>query len=207
MLNKVINKLCANFYNFIKVRANIYQKELKLIEYKDLAIFDDSVSVTEAIIQNYRENRRFINIGAKSVILGELMLFKHGGNIKIGKDCFIGPQTKIWSAKNIVIGNRVLISHNVNIHDNISHPVDSKLRHDDFVYIFSKGGFQENIDLNEKEIIIGDDVWIGFNVIILKGVKIGKGAIIGAGTIVTKDIPDFAIVVGNHESRIVRYTT
>jgi acetyltransferase-like isoleucine patch superfamily enzyme len=58
---------------------------------------------------------------------------------------------------------------------------------------------------NEKYfVIIGNDVWIAHNVTILSGVKIGDGAIIGASTVVTKDVPPYAIVVGN-PSKIIRY--
>jgi maltose O-acetyltransferase len=64
------------------------------------------------------------------------------------------------------------------------------------VHIFSKG-LQEDVVLREAEVVIEDDVWIGFNSIILKGVRIGKGAIIGAGAIVTKDVPSYAIVVSD----------
>jgi acetyltransferase-like isoleucine patch superfamily enzyme len=46
-------------------------------------------------------------------------------------------------------------------------------------------------------ITIHDDVWLGFNAIVLKGVTIGRGAIIGAATVITKDVPEFAIMVGN----------
>ena len=46
-------------------------------------------------------------------------------------------------------------------------------------------------------IVIGNDVWIGANSVILDGVKIGEGAIIGAGSVVTKDVKSFAIVAGN----------
>ena len=52
--------------------------------------------------------------------------------------------------------------------------------------------------------IIGNDVWIGANVIIMPKVRIGNGAILGAGTVVTKDVPDYAVVVGN-PARIVKY--
>jgi acetyltransferase-like isoleucine patch superfamily enzyme len=45
--------------------------------------------------------------------------------------------------------------------------------------------------------VIEDDVWIGFSASIMKGVKIGRGAIIGAGSMVTKDVPPYAIVAGN----------
>lgn len=53
-------------------------------------------------------------------------------------------------------------------------------------------------------IIIEDDVWIGANATILKGIKIGKGAVIGAGSVVTKDVPEYAIAVGN-PARVVKY--
>lgn len=48
-----------------------------------------------------------------------------------------------------------------------------------------------------KPIYIGDDSWIGHNVIILPGVKIGKGCTIGAGSVVTKDVPDYSLAAGN----------
>ena len=51
---------------------------------------------------------------------------------------------------------------------------------------------------------IGNDVWIGCNSVILAGLTVGDGAVIGAGSVVTKDVPDYAIVVGN-PARILRY--
>jgi acetyltransferase-like isoleucine patch superfamily enzyme len=61
------------------------------------------------------------------------------------------------------------------------------------------GKEQKNLINTEKnkKVLIGNDVWIGENVTILPSVKIGNGAIIGAGSIVTKDVPDYAVVVGN----------
>jgi maltose O-acetyltransferase len=49
----------------------------------------------------------------------------------------------------------------------------------------------------KKPVIIGNDVWIGANATILKGVTLGNGAVIGAGSVVTKDVPEYAIAVGN----------
>lgn len=56
----------------------------------------------------------------------------------------------------------------------------------------------------KEAIYIGDDVWIGANVTVLKGVKIGNGAVVGAGSVVIKDIPEYAIVVGN-PAKLIKY--
>lgn len=57
---------------------------------------------------------------------------------------------------------------------------------------------------DDKMVIIGNDVWIGAYAVIVEGVKIGNGAVIGAGAIVTKDVPDYAIVAGN-PACVIRY--
>ena len=56
----------------------------------------------------------------------------------------------------------------------------------------------------KQDIVIGDDVWIGASVTILKGVTIGNGVVIGAGSVVVKNIPNYAIVVGN-PAKIIKY--
>lgn len=53
-------------------------------------------------------------------------------------------------------------------------------------------------------VVIEDDVWLGARVIVLPGIRIGRGAVVGAGAIVTKDVPPYAVCVGN-PARIVRY--
>lgn len=58
--------------------------------------------------------------------------------------------------------------------------------------------------LTEKECVIGNDVWIGVDCVILRGVQIGDGAVIGANSVVTKDIPDYAIAVGS-PARVIKY--
>ena len=58
--------------------------------------------------------------------------------------------------------------------------------------------------VNRKQIIIGNDVWIGCDVTILGGVRIGNGAVIGAGALVAKDVPPYAVVVGN-PARVIKY--
>jgi len=67
---------------------------------------------------------------------------------------------------------------------------------------FIKG--YKNYDKDNVETKIGSDVWIGANAVIMKGIKIGNGAIIGASAVVTKDIPPYAVVVGN-PARVIKY--
>lgn len=63
------------------------------------------------------------------------------------------------------------------------------------------GGWIENV---KGDIVIGNDVWIGRDVLLLSGVKVGDGAVIGAGTVVAKDVPPYAVVVGN-PSKVIKY--
>ena len=154
--------------------------------------------LANAKVENLSKNPELIKIGENSVILGQLFVFAHAGKIDIGKDCYIGDGTRIWSADSIQIGNRVFISHNVNIHDTNSHSIDPLSRYQHFLAIMSSGHPQINdFDIQSKSICIQDDVWIGFNSTVLKGVKIGRGSIVAACSVVTKDVPNFVIVAGN----------
>jgi len=205
MLKKFLKKLAIKIYSIGKQDelCKLTDERKKLLN--QVASFDESVYFyPEALVVNHLNDKTKIAIGKEGRIIGQLVLYAHGGEILIGDHCFVGKDTRIWSAKKISIGNRVLIAHNVNIHDNTSHPLNSKLRHEDFLHIFSKG-HQTSIDLNEKEIIIEDDVWIGFNATIQKGVTVGRGSIIGANSVITKDVPAYSVIVGNPQ-RILRQT-
>jgi acetyltransferase-like isoleucine patch superfamily enzyme len=147
-------------------------------------------------IHNNRE-RDCISIGANTHIKGELLALPPSGEIEVGRDCFIGEDTRIWSMVSVTIGHRVLISHNVNIHDNNSHSLSAGKRHKHYLDIITTGHPLRTDDIDRKPIVIEDDVWIGFNSTILKGVTIGRGAVVGACSLVTKDVAPFTIVAGN----------
>ncbi len=67
------------------------------------------------------------------------------------------------------------------------------------------GLYKDWSNVKSSPITIKDKAWIGFNSIILKGVTIGEGAVVAAGSVVTQDVPDYAVVGGN-PAKIIKYT-
>ncbi len=155
-----------------------------------------------ARIINIGGNSALIKIGAGTTVDGHLLTFAHGGSISLGQWCYVGEGSRIWSAARIEIGDRVMISHNVNIFDNLTHPIDPVARHHHFREI-SVRGHPQAIDLGERPVRIEDDAWIAAGAMILRGVTVGYGAIVGAGAVVTRDVPALAMVAGN-PARIIR---
>lgn len=158
----------------------------------------NAIFYRESEIDNLQNNPFQIQIEKNTHIRGKLLVFSYGGKITIGENSYLGKDSNIWSAKEIIIGNNVLISHNVNIVDTNSHEIDHLERADSFNKMVRIGHPSQNIyNVPSDRIIIEDYVWISFNVTILKGVKIGKGAIIAAGSVVTKDVEPFTMIGGN----------
>lgn len=144
-----------------------------------------------------------ISVGANSIIKGELLVFAHGGRIAVGDWCYVGEGARIWSAESIAIGNRVMLSHNVNILDSLTHPLSARLRHRHFRHIATVG-HPKSIDLGERPVRICDDAWIAAGATVLRGVTVGRGAIVGAGAVVTKDVEPWTVVGGN-PARVIRH--
>ncbi len=110
-----------------------------------------------------------------------------GKNISVGKNVFINSCCRFQDQGGIVIGNGVLIGHNVTF---------ATLNHDESPH--------NRQTIHPAPIKVGNNVWIGSNAIILPGVTINDGSIIGAGSVVTKDVPANCIVAGN-PAKILRY--
>jgi acetyltransferase-like isoleucine patch superfamily enzyme len=197
---KTGNILFAFIKSMERVRGYIQQ-----VYYRNICDSDHAVFLHTAKVYNIRKIRGSIKVGRQSLVLGELLTFAHAGSIEIGEYCYIGENTRLWSADKIRIGNRVLISHNVNIHDTDGHPIDPQARHKHFLEITTRGHPELDLGIPSASILIEDDVWIGFNATILKGVSIGKGAIIGACSVVTKDVLPYTIVAGN-PAKLIRRT-
>lgn len=115
----------------------------------------------------------------------------YGTHIHIGSGTFINFNVSMVDVGEIKIGSNVLIGPGCGIFTAI-HPIDPEIR---------ATGVEKS-----KPIIIEDKVWIGGNATILPGVTIGYGSIIGAGSVVTRDIPEMSIAVGN-PAKVVRKIT
>lgn len=99
----------------------------------------------------------------------------------------------------LIIGNYVSIAQNVYFLLDVEHNLNHLS-----TYPFMKRIYNIDEAFSKGDIIVEDDVWIGFGSIILSGVKIGRGSVVAAGSVVTKDIPPYAIV-GGTPAKIIKY--
>jgi len=106
----------------------------------------------------------------------------YGSHIEVGKNFFANYNCTILDVAKVTIGDNCFMAPNVAIYT-AGHPIYPDVRGAMWKY--------------GKEVIIGDNVWIGGNTVICPGVHIGSNVIIGAGSVVTKDIPDWAVAAGN----------
>lgn len=115
---------------------------------------------------------------------------ERGGRLTIGDNVGMSS-TRIWVSKEVSIGSHVNIGGGVVITDTDAHPIDWRQRR--------KGGE----GTLAAPVRIADDVWIGANTTILKGVTIGARSVVGAGSVVTRPIPPDCIAAGN-PCRVIR---
>lgn len=112
-----------------------------------------------------------------------------GRNITLGRRIFINAGCKPQDQGGVVIGDDCLIGHNV-VMATLNHDLDPGRR----------------ADMIPAPIVIGRNVWVGSNAIILPGVTIGDNAVVALAAVVTKDVPENAVVVGS-PARVVRSVT
>ena len=151
----------------------------------------------EATVQNLCRLPENIVVGEHAHVRGELLLFWEGGEIRIGAWSYIGHGSRLWSRHAIHIGEHVLVSHLVDIHDTDSHPLEWRQRRKDIECVLGGRAAERAGEVAGAPVVIEDDVWIGCKATILKGVRIGRGAIVAAGAVVTRDVPPFTLVAGN----------
>lgn len=115
----------------------------------------------------------------------------YGKNIEVGDNFFANYNLTILDVGKVIIGDNVQCAPNVSIYT-AGHPIHPQSRN---------SGYEYGI-----EVTIGDNVWVGGNVVINAGVHIGNNVVIGSGSVVTKDIPDNVVAVGN-PCRVIKKIT
>lgn len=172
-----------NKYSFSELIKTIYSLVITKLTYPQARLIRRPVYI-----------RGGIN-GAKNLTTGRFCRFDLRGDKKtltIGTNCELGDSVHIVAHRNVIIGNNVLVASKVFISDtNHGNYKGSNI---------SNHNSPPNMrELYYDETVVGENVWIGENAVILAGSKIGNGCVIGANTVVSKAIPPNSIVVGHNE--------
>lgn len=134
--------------------------------------------------------RGFARCG-KQVSVPEYCSFAGIKNIYVGNDVSFGERTQIMTTRaKVILGNHIMFGPGVTI-------VTGNHRINIVGKYMSEIMDSEKEPEDDQDVVIEDDVWIGCNAIILKGVVIGEGSVVAAGSVVTKDVPKYSIVGGN----------
>lgn len=145
---------------------------------------NDSESAVKLFIDEEHKYNA-VTVGTGSYIVGATLEFGGG------------------KANHVLIGRYTSIGHQVLFISGYNHDYNNVSTYP-FEDIAAGGLTNTSTKANHYQIIIGNDVWIGRGVTILGGVRIGNGAVIGAGSVIAKDVPPYAIVVGN-PAKIIKY--
>ena len=143
---------------------------LKLLDKVKKKKYNRSVSIGDLLSDRW-EKAEALSFGKGSSIYDSSLVI---GDVKVGRNVWIGPYTVLDGSGGLKIGSNCTISAGVQIysHDNVQNTISGGVK--PFEY---------------AETVIEDNCYIGPNVVIVKGIKIGKGSIIGANSFVNKDIP------------------
>ena len=135
-------------------------------------------------------------IGANCTMDGVHFALGEKGRVQIGDYCYFTNAVLLCELE-MRIGNYVVIGWNATIADTDFHPLTPAERIADAIACSPLGQGRPRPEIPKRPVIIEDDVWIGPNATILKGVRIGTGAFIEAGSLVTRDVPARARIMGN----------
>ena len=147
--------------------------------------FGNKVFIGDRVVIYQDKDGGPVEFGERVHVYGETFIQTgSGGSIKVGDNTHIHPRCQISAYMSAVnIGSEVQIAPNCAFYPYNHGIAPGKL-------------IQEQPLHSKGDIIVDDDAWLGFGVIVLDGVRIGKGAVVGAGSVVTDDIPDGGIAVG-----------
>ncbi|MGK6340801.1 sugar O-acetyltransferase [Chryseobacterium sp. DT-3] len=126
--------------------------------------------------------RRILGSTKENICIEPNFWCDYGYNIEVGENFYANHNLTILDCAKVKFGDNVFIGPNCSFYT-AGHPLDAKQRNEGLEYA--------------HPITVGDNVWLGGNVVVLPGVSIGNNTVIGAGSVVTKDIPDYVVAVGN----------
>ncbi|MCB7320081.1 acyltransferase [Lacrimispora sp. 210928-DFI.3.58] len=174
---------------FNKIRLRIHGVSIgigSVVKGKIYIVNKGKITIGDNCIINGRNKYDPIGCGEGCTLVTE-----KNGNICIGSKCGIS-NAAIYSRASICIGDRVLLGGGVKIYDTDFHSIEHIWR----------GTVEDKLHACSESVNIGNDVFIGAGVTILKGVTIGDRAVVGAGAVVTKDILADEIWAGNPAIKI-----
>lgn len=164
---------------------------------KNAVVGDGTVVSGEHAFKRFRARKPgALRIGDRCTLDGVHFAVGDHGSVEIGDWCYLTNCVLLCDLE-LRIGNYVRIGWNTTIADTDFHPIDPAQRVDDAIACSPLGAGMPRPPVECAAVIIEDDVWIGPQTTILKGVRIGAGAYIEPGAVVTRDVPPRARVMGN----------
>lgn len=147
-------------------------------------------------------------IGERCILRNAFIFESDRGRITVGDGVFINSGTMVISRSSVEIGNSVTIAWGCVIYDHDSHSIsylDRIADQEQQLIDLPRGNLVANKNWDHvatAPIRICDHAWLGFDVVVLKGVTVGEGAIVGARSVVTHDVPAWTVAAGNPASVI-----
>lgn len=175
------------------------------IKYRKQLNIDKSTHLNSSFLINFYvkpDNRVYVYSGSRGILNAKIIFESKNGLVEIGDRVYIGGCT-IICREGVCIGNDVTIAWGVTIYDHNSHSLDWRKRSKVVRHFYDHYGSPtcyEALDWGDvlsSKIVIEDKVWIGFDVVLLKGVRVGEGAVIAARSVVSKDVAPYTLVAGN----------
>ncbi len=196
----VINK--PNIFHLLEPGAKIPGDWFKFNIPENIEVGKNTMIDSSFCFMNYHSIRMPGFIAGDNVTLWRTSLAtEENGCIEIGDYSYIQSALLVCADK-ISIGKYVMIAGGVTIADSDFHPLSPAARLADTIALSPLGNRQKRQMMKVKPVTINDDVWIGFNATILKGVTIGKGAIIQPCAVVINNVEEGEIVAGNPAVKI-----
>jgi acetyltransferase-like isoleucine patch superfamily enzyme len=157
----------------------------------------NTLITSEFAFKRFRSHRDpALTIGEHCTMDGVHFALGEEGQVEIGDYCYF-TNAVLLCEEGLRIGNYVVIGWNATLIDTDFHPIGPAERIADALACSPLGRGRPRPSIPRSPVVIEDDVWIGPNATILKGVRVGCGAFIEAGAVVTRDVPRRTRVLGN----------